>query len=559
MKRILILIIILLNMATIRLYSQCVTVWTQRYDSGGTDGANGIAVDNSGNVYVTGYISTGIASDYYTIKYDSSGNTIWTQRYDSGWDNDCGEGISVDNNGNVYVTGYAGLIANYYTIKYDGSNGNTIQTQVYDGGDYDRAYSIYVDSNGYIYISGESRNSTSDYDFFTIKYSNNGNTIWTQRYNGNTNNYYSRGICVDSAENVYVSGMAGSGFFTIKYNNLGNTIWTQRGCWDKAYGIAVDNNGYVYVTGYTNGHDYYTIKYDGSSGNTVWAQKYDGGNTDISYGIAVDNNGYIYVTGYANNGSNDDYFTIKYDSSGNTIWTQRYDSGKNDVANGIAVDSSGNVYVTGYSHNGADGDYYTIKYEQSPYPSAPSVLSAGEKNGYIEIKWSDNTINERGFKIYHSYDGISYEIIGRVTAGITVYNDTGYNESRTNYYRVSATNLAGEIMSSNSVKWAGDTVSESREYGINDVVLVPNPFHYGKEEDRGKITFYKASEGISIEIYSISGRKIKELRYENEGEDNKIEWGVRDEAGRELSTGIYIAKIEDENENKRYITFSVRR
>jgi len=169
----------------------------------------------------------------------------------------------------------------------------------------------------------------------------------------------------------------------------------------------------------------------------------------------------------------------------------------------------GNVYVTGMANKGGNYDYFTIKYEQPPYPSAPSGLSAENKDGYIEIRWSDNTINERGFKVYRSYDGISYEVIGRVTARITVYNDTGYKESRTNYYRVSATNLAGEIMSDNSMKWARYIVSESREYGINDIVLVPNPFYYGKREDREKITFYKVSEGINIEIYSIRGGKGK--------------------------------------------------
>ncbi len=65
----------------------------------------------------------------------------------------------------------------------------------------------------------------------------------------------------------------------------------------------------------------------------------------------------------------------------------------------------------------------------------------------MELRWQDNTINERGFKIYKSYDGINYYVIGRVKVDITTYIDTEYNDFKTNWYKVRATNLAGEITS----------------------------------------------------------------------------------------------------------------
>ena len=85
--------------------------------------ANAVAVDQANNVYVTGYSpGTNSINDIVTIKYDSNGNQIWLQRYSSpGNGNAAGNAIAVDNNGNVYVTGYDTTPAGgteIVTIKY---------------------------------------------------------------------------------------------------------------------------------------------------------------------------------------------------------------------------------------------------------------------------------------------------------------------------------------------------------------------------------------------------------------------------------------------------------
>ncbi|MCK4231962.1 SBBP repeat-containing protein, partial [candidate division WOR-3 bacterium] len=89
----------------------------------GTDRAYSIAVDNSSNVYVTGCSKgSGTNMDYATVKYDSLGNELWVARYDApgnGWDRP--NSIAVDNSGNVYVTGFSkgsGTNMDYATIKY---------------------------------------------------------------------------------------------------------------------------------------------------------------------------------------------------------------------------------------------------------------------------------------------------------------------------------------------------------------------------------------------------------------------------------------------------------
>src|SRR6266516_6773880 len=83
------------------------------------DGATAIDVDDSGNVYVTGSSTgSGTGSDYATIKYDSLGQEQWVARYNGpGNDADLATGIAIDGSGNVYVTG--GSAGDYATVKYD--------------------------------------------------------------------------------------------------------------------------------------------------------------------------------------------------------------------------------------------------------------------------------------------------------------------------------------------------------------------------------------------------------------------------------------------------------
>jgi hypothetical protein len=99
----------------------------RRYNGPGNydDEATAIAVDGTGNVYVTGEsYGSDTSRDYATIKYNSAGDTVWLRRYNGpGNDEDRASAIAVDGTGNVYVTGWSvgsGTSDDYATIKYSG-------------------------------------------------------------------------------------------------------------------------------------------------------------------------------------------------------------------------------------------------------------------------------------------------------------------------------------------------------------------------------------------------------------------------------------------------------
>lgn len=321
------------------------TLWTFQLDGGfgGPDAVTSIKADNSGNVYFTGF-----AKGYYTGydlfvgKLNSQGDSVWTRKYNylGANDDDIPVSIALDNSGNIIVSGYSdsdpsSLVSNddILLLKYNNS-GSLLWFQRYNGANngIDRAANAVVNSSGEIYVGGRADNGDDDY--ILLKYSSAGSQLWVRNYDTGNND---RGLAltIDASGNCYFAGRAGNGvdqdLLTLKYNSTGTLVYTAVYDYlgdDRATAIAVDATGNVYVTGQSDGDagankifDFVTIKYN-ASGAQQWATRYSAPSSgdDIPLGIAFTSSGEVWVTGIsdvdASTNVQNDWVTIKYSASG---------------------------------------------------------------------------------------------------------------------------------------------------------------------------------------------------------------------------------------------------
>lgn len=418
--------------------------WAVRCGGANSDFGYGITVDGVGNSYITGsfigsanFGSTNMTSagstDVFIAKLNSFGAWQWAVSAGGG-SSDEGHGIALDGSGNCYITGNFSTTAGFGTTNLTSAGSTDIFVAKLNnagvwqwataggGGSTDGGNSIAVDGSGNISIIGTfngtasfgtaTLTSTGSSDIFVAKLNNTGVWQWSVGAGG-TGTDEGNGITVDGSGNSYITGnFSGTASF-------GSTALT-------SYGLG----------------DIFVAKLN-SSGSWQWAAGAGGTGNDYSYSIAVDGNGNSYFTGgftgtaYFGNttlssaGSND-VFVAKINGSGVWQWSVHNGSSSSyDYGEGIAIDVGGNSYITGFfsgtvsfgnstlTSAGLDDVFLAKIGDNCP---APSVSISGNPNF---CAGGNTTLTASGGTSYQWNTGAMASSITVITSG--TYSVIGYS------------------------------------------------------------------------------------------------------------------------------------
>ena len=312
--------------------------------------------------------------DAFVAKLNAAGSALVYSTYLGGSAGAWGTGIAVDSSGNAYVTGKTtstdfptanpfqatkkatpktGFTA--FVAKLNSPGSALVYSTYLGGSGQDWSYGIAVDSSGNAYVTGDTE--STDFPTANPLQAINKATRDTENATAFVAKLNSPGSAL-----VYSTYLGGSGG-------------------DSGQGIAVDSSGNAYVTGYTFSTDFPTVnplqasdhgdfdafvaKLNAAGSALVYSTYLGGSSVDYGYGVAVDSSGNAYVTGrtystdfptanplQASYGGDGDGFVAKLNAAGSALVYSTYLGGsRHDEGNGIAVDSAGNAYVTGWTYS----------------------------------------------------------------------------------------------------------------------------------------------------------------------------------------------------------------
>ena len=471
---------------------------------------NGTGFANPTNKIIEG---TAKSDDAYLMKLNTNGQRQWTFIAASGIGNsDIGYSIAMDNDENVYLTGDTAVSTRYGNDSNKYIAGTPDSTDVFvmkinklgqrqwtyiagsSDSKSDNGKGIGIDSNGDLYVTGMSYDGinfagasnrytegTLKYnDVFIIKLNNSGQREWTFIAGGGNNNDYSYGgIAVDIIGNSYITGMTYEGInfagssnrytegtihssdvFVMKLNTSGKRQWTyiagsSTSKADSGYRVAVDSNGFSYITGKTNDggnfadslnrytegslnkDDVFIIALN-NSGQRQWTNIIGSGANDVGFDIEVDASSNTYITGYTASSpgfggsenrfyegslrSLDDVFVMKLNKTGFRQWTfiGSSSSSKYERGNDIALDSNSNSYITGYTSDSVNFANSNNKFSEGTLDSTDAFvikLNSSGKREWTYFAGGANYSSEYGQGIAVDSTGNSIYLTGKCNAG----------------------------------------------------------------------------------------------------------------------------------------------
>ncbi len=377
-------------------------------------------------------------SDVFVTKMNAAGTGLIYSTYIGGGYWDFGKGIAVDGSGNVYVTGSTEsdnfpITAGAYDTGHNGSSdifvtklnptGSGLVYSTYIGsGGWDEGECLRIDGGGNAYIAGTAGYSNfptttgafdtthnGGFDVVLVKLDPTGSSLIYSTFLGGTNNDQAYGVVIDGAGNAYITGQAGSdnfpttlGAYDTTYNDTVGTYgdvfiskldaagaillystYLGGNYFDYGRGIAIDGGGNAFVTGYTasddfpttpgvhdtsfnNGTDVFVTKINSIGSKLLYSTYLGGSGVDEGYGIVVDGLGLVHVIGdtdstdfpttfgafdKSHNGDDDVFITVFTPSGSALIYSTYIGGTKADEGRALRIDGKGNAYITGAAYS----------------------------------------------------------------------------------------------------------------------------------------------------------------------------------------------------------------
>lgn len=385
-KNLLFVVMILLIMSSAK--AQVDFVWGKQFGTDKEEKTRNLITDSSGNVYVLGKTMGAIGkenfgkNDGFIVKVDSSANTIWTLQIGSKEDDDL-EHAAIDNAGNLYVTGFIGVNdKNTFVSQTDvlvvkiNRNGEILWQKQFGTDSMDIGHNIIISSNDDIYITGSTKGvmgsaSKGQTDCFILHLDNEGNQLNILQF-GTSGNDEGYGITIGADAKIYVCGNTGGDmaaknagksdvFWGIFSNELKQQEMKQFGTNENDYigEIKTDNKNNIYIAGNTDGNtvsqhqgygDAFLQKWN-EKGELAWTKQFGTSNWDGMHSIAIFQDKGIIVSGCY------DYplcksFVQMYDEQGTLLWyrnTIAQGKGGGSCGKDVCVNKQGYIYHAGYT------------------------------------------------------------------------------------------------------------------------------------------------------------------------------------------------------------------
>ncbi len=382
MKKNLLLILFFIQ-SICALNAQVDFIWGKQFGTDKDEKTRNLIVDSSGNIYIVGKTKGIIGTenfgknDGFITKIDSAANIIWSKQIGSVGDDELSH-VAVDETGNIYATGFIADTKknlDILVIKLD-ADGNIVWQKQFGTDSTDIGGNIIVDTNGEIYITGTTSGvmgseSKGQDDCIILHLDNNGNQLNVLQF-GTSGNEEGHGITIGQNSNVYVCGATdgnmaseNSGKFDLFWGMFSKDLkqldirqfGTKEG--DYAAEIKTDCENNIYIAGGTEGNtvtqhkgnsDAFLQKWN-EKGEIAWSKQFGTSNWDGIHSIAIIEGKGIIVSGCY------DYplcksFVKMYDEHGSLLWNRNMigqGKGGGSCGKDVCVDCKSNIYHAGYT------------------------------------------------------------------------------------------------------------------------------------------------------------------------------------------------------------------